>query len=560
MVQPNPSVVSDFSNLPPYYGSSPFGSAYVLMGDRYEQAPTLTSIYHVNPDDMPQTFPLQQWYDQSGRYNAYWAWFNGDVLNQSRQNGDGELEYRFPLRINSLRDIVRKNTSVLFGEVADGPEPLVTTSVRARKGLTDEPASESQHKFAKLCENIVNEVWMQSNGRSIQQEGGELSQFLGGHVYQLAYESWRNDVDIPIFIRSWKADLFLPVWKNGNYWDLSEAFVVTRLESAVAQSSYGVESNGAFVFYVEHWTTTSYSIYVDGKPITMMVDGKSVTFSNLTNPFGFVPFFYIPHLREGSFFGTSHIPDLVGLIEEYNAAMANLGDAIQDSVERERYIRNSPTRTPVTLPNGKKATNLGVSNPAAHDPPDAFVEDPPQISPGLSDYVDKVYKQIRRAGFLPAVAEGEDEGSQRSGVTLDIRFWPATAHAKMERGYWETGLNLMAKRILQMVDNKKLWPKGTEKPDIRFLTRLSIVQEWSPMIPRDRVAEVNEFLSRLRDGGMSLKKFLQSIGDVENEDEEEALIREWLTFKASLDIKAQPGQQDPLKNSYSKQNKAIDND
>ncbi len=63
---------------------------------------------------------------------------------------------------------------------------------------------------------------------------------------------------------------------------------------------------------------------------------------------------------------------------------------------------------------------------------------------------------------------------------------------------------------------------------------------------------------------MSLKKFLQSIGDVENEDEEEALIREWMTFKASLEIKAQPGQSgstgDPLKNAFSKQNKAIDND
>src|SRR5262249_45743980 len=158
-----------------------------------------------------------------------------------------------------------------------------------------------------------------------------------------------------------------------------------------------------------------------------------------------------------------------------------------------------------------------MPNPGnAHDP-DVFVEDPPNISPGLVDYVDKVYNQIRRSGFLPAVAEGEDEGSQRSGVTLDIRFWPAAAHATTERGLWETGLNIVGKYVLAIFFMQKLYKNIDQAaPPARFLRDLTINQEWYSQIPRDRQAEVNELLSRLEGNGISLRKFLTDIGDVEN--------------------------------------------
>lgn len=534
---PNPATVSDFSNLPPLAGSSPFGSAYVLVGDRYEQAPALTSIYYIDNNEVPQTFPMQQWYDQSGRYVAYWAWFNGDVLAQAKQGEDGEILFRFPLRVNVLRDIVRKNTSLLFGEVEDGPNPLVTTHVQPKGKLNNSVPTETEYKVAAICENIVNQVWTQSDGRSIQQEAGELCQFLGGHVFKVSYEAWHTEVDIPIFIRSWKADLFLPVWKQNDYWELEEAYVVSRIEAAQAKNDYGVETNGAFVYYIEHWTKKNYSFYINGKAITRVVNGESITFKDLVNPFGFVPFIYIPHLREGSFYGTSHVPDLVGLIEEYNSAMANLGDAIQDSIKRERFIRNAPRRNKVTLPSGVIATDLGSESPGTTNPPDAFVEDPPTLSQGLANYPSEVYKQIRRTASMPPVADGEDEGSQRSGVTLDVRFWPATAHAKVERGYWETGLNHIAKMILKMCIEKNLF-SGVDPETKIFesqINKLAFSQNWSPQLPRDRAAEVTEYLARLQQGGMSIKMFLRLIGDVDNIEQEEKDIKEWKQWLASVE-------------------------
>lgn len=552
---------NEFSNPVPV---NPLGSLNSLTGNRFESTPTVASIYALTEDTLPPAFPLAQWQDQAALYYAYWAWFNGDYINQTKQGANGETLYKFPLRINTLRDIVRKHASVLFGEAPDGPRPLVETSITARNGLTGEAATDEQKKFAKLCEAIVNEVWFQSNGRAIQQEGGELTQFLGGHVYQLSFQPWRKDLLVPVVLRSWKADMFLPIWENGDYWNLSEAYIVCRIEAAQAKNQYGIETTAVFCTYVEHWTRKKYSIFIDGTPVTLVADGRSVTYKDVENPFGIVPFYYIPHLREGGFFGSSHVPDLVGLIQEYNYSMANLGDAIADNIDRDIYIRNSSQRTKVELPNSKEAVNLGMQNPSNNHPPDAFAIDPPQLAPGLTNHPQQIYNQIRRTAFLPAVAEGEDEGSQRSGVTLDIRFWPATAHAKAERSFWETGLNLIAKGILTIIHTKRLWSKyipELQQVKDNFMTQLSISQDWFPQIPRDRASEVNEILARVGQFGMSPATALDKFGDIEDKEAELEEIREWAAFLSSLKTPAQePGKTTPLNsNRFAENSDAIDN-
>jgi len=41
--------------------------------------------------------------------------------------------------------------------------------------------------------------------------------------------------------------------------------------------------------------------------------------------------------------------------------------------------------------------------------------------------------QYRRDTSTPAVADGEDEGSQRSAATPDHRMWPLVSHINTER-------------------------------------------------------------------------------------------------------------------------------
>ena len=531
------------------------GHANVLMGNRYEQAATLPAMYALDKEKVPAAFPLQAWFDQSSRYIQYWQWFNGDMLAQSQKGENGETLYKYPLQMNLLRDMVRKHANLLFGEIPEATSTLVKCNVKPRKSLKNEEPADSDREFADVCQNIINEIWAQSNGAAIQQEGGELAQFLGGHYYQIAYEPWRTDLVVPITIRSWYADFVLPVWEHKDYWSLSEVFVVSRIESQIAKNHYGIETQGAFAVYVNHWTKTTpqrkgfNAIYIDGKPVTLQQGDKLVTYDeNNVNPFPFVPFVYMPHLREGSFYGSSHVADVQGLIREYNSTMASLGDAILGSVDRERYVVNATGRlTKVELPNGKEAVNLGVQSPTMNNPPDLFTEDPPQFSPGLVDYHKEVFAQFRRTANLPPVIDGEDEGSQRSGLTLDIRFYPATSHAKAERVYWEIGLNQMAKYMLQMMDIKGLWEMvDVVAPNSDFIRTLIINQEWNPQIPRDHESMINEVLARMAQDGIDIETALEKFGDIHNIEQTKERILEWRKELTKIQAEVKPVNNQPL--------------
>lgn len=518
------------------------------MGNRYEQAPTLTSIYYLDKEKLPSTFPLQSWFDQSARYFYYWGWFNGDALVETKKGENGELLYKYPLHMNLLRDMARKHANLLFGEQEDASSALVKCAVKPRKSLKDEEPEDAERDFASVCQSLINEVWLQSNGAAIQQEGGELAQFLGGHYYQIAYEPWRTDLLLPFTIRSWYADFVLPVWEHKNYWDLSEIYLVSRIESQTAKNQYGYVTNGAFATYVEHWTKTYHAIYLDGKPVTLTQGAETRTFDeNNINPFGFVPFVYVPHLREGSFYGNSHVPDVQGIIREYNNSMASLGDAIIGSVDRERYAVNVGQKvTRLPLLNGKEAINLGIQAPTMQSPPDLFTEDAPTFSAGLVDYPTQVFNQFRRTACLPPVIDGEDEGSQRSGLTLDIRFYPATSHAKAERIFWEVGLNKIAKYILQMIHTKDLWSDfGIKRPSEDFLRYLVINQEWNPQIPRDREAEINEVIARLGSNAIDIDTALEKFGDIPNIEASKKIILKWVGELTKIQAENKPQSNKP---------------
>lgn len=536
-------MTNDFSNF--VAGGSP----YVLPGNRHEQAPQLAWLYNLDEKDVPPGFPLRQWGDQQARYRVYWEWYNGDTLSQKRTNPEtGEEEVMFPLQINTLRKICRNHAALLFGEAPDSPVPLVLAGVAPKYKIDGSEPEEKDIKFGITCANIVNEVWEQSNGRAIQLEGGTLSQFLGGHVYQLVYDpEWDEGIIPNLFLRSWPADFFLPVWSASNRLDLLEAYIVCRLEGRTAKIQYGYEGNAAFVTYVEHWTKKTVSAFLDGAPITSNVLGEKVLWQNHKNPFGDVPFFYIPHLREGSFFGSSHVVDIHGMIREYNERMADMADAIDDTLDRVVWVKNTQHVERTVLPNGEEAFNLGLLAPGYNKDADAWTNDPPSFSAGLTDFPEQLFRQIRRETFNPPIADGEDEGSQRSGVTLDIRFWPATSHARAERVYWEVALNSIAKFILRTIDTQDLWGDlGVPKPPARFLNKLQFSQQWHPQIPRDREAMINEATVRLSNGTMSPYTFIKKMADIPNPKQELKEALEFMEEIAKIQAASKPGAgQDP---------------
>lgn len=522
-----------------------------LPGLEDRRSPNAASIIALDEKHVPSTFPINIWAAQTARYMEYWRWFNGDILNEERaRTKEGKKILKYPLGINPVRNFARKHAALLLGEETfDTPQPLVKSLCTPRNPLNGSLGfDDDERKLALLSQNIINAVWADSNGRALQTENATLSQFLGGSVFQVTWQPQRKkDVQIPIIVQNVMPDFFLPIWQSNDPWSLLEAFVVYRIPNYVAKELYGEpNSTAGWSTYCEHWTRNNYSIYLNGTPVTSNFYGPTETYLNKQNPFGFVPFVYIPHLREGNFYGSSMVEDLRGLTREFNARSADVADAIRDSVHRKRYVRdlNGDPKPKLLDEKGEvRAINLGSTNPATKAVPDVFTEDPPQLPESVAGFTNTLWGQLLREGQIGDIAFGEDEGSQRSALTLAFRMWPSTAHSRMERTYWTDGLNQLSRYILKICNVKSADLPGINIPD-DFGARLQFAQDWKPMIPRDREQQVNEVILRFQAGLLSPEKGLVMLADIDYIPEEIERIREWLTFQAGLgatDVKGSQG-------------------
>lgn len=487
------------------------------------------SLYNLPAADVPPGFPMVTWSRQSSRYSQYWDWYSGKILDQ-RKIVDGQEYVRFPLRINFLRQLARKHAAALFGEIDDAPGPMVRPLFTPKKPFSSTDTSDEDRKLINVCQKIVSEIWDNSNSRSIMYEQCVLSQFLGGAVFQVVYEPWRTDLLIPIRVRAWPADMFLPIWRFQEYWDLEEAYFVTRIDPAAALAHYGIspESRAGgtpYSIYVEHWTRETVSVYVNGSPVT--IDGK--LYQGVRHPYGFVPVVYIPHLREGGFYGESHVGEIGQLMLEYNEKLADTSDAVAQQVDRQWFARNVSSKvTPLNI-GGITAQNLGNENPSMKNPPEVWAAAVPNLNEAMVRYPMNLYDELLRESDLSRVIFGEDEGSQRSAATLAVRMFPLVAHIRMERSHWETGLNRLAFMMLSMFDTLNLWDLiEYQRPAPNFLRTILFNHQFAPQIPRDRESLLNEIILAASRNLMSPTTAIEKLGHVRDITREMNEIIEWM--------------------------------
>lgn len=487
------------------------------------------------------SLPVSWWAERTQYYLEAWKWFSGDALKkQDGTTKEGEPILRFPLQIG-VRNIFRKHVSILFGEVIDAPIPQVRTLVVPKKPFFkgDKP-NDAQKELAYAIQQTVNEIWIQSGGRSIEQQNALLSQFLGGHIFQIKYVPYRTDLRIPILITQIPPDWFFPVWSEDDKYDLLEAFIVYNIPGATAKHQYGVDNtNDPLVTYVEHWTKDRYSIYVGGKPLIL----NGLTYKDLPNPFGVVPMVYIPHLREDSWFGNGHLEDIVGILLEINARMSDQGMAIKTNTGRTTYVSNltgNPTRR--NMPGGKTAVDLGMGSPGLPEPKVTW-EEPIEFKEGFSDFAQQLDQWLMRESHLNELSYGENEGSQRSAVALAAQMWPSTAHGRQERSFWNDGKIYILKIMMAiLIAHPELQKKIYGKVLItrEYASQIDVYLDWMPQVPRDREVQLNELVLRLQSDAIPIENAVEYFGDIQDTEWAIQQIKDWMLFKAEINQKSKP--------------------
>lgn len=471
-----------------------------------------------------------EWLMNYPRFRDWYGWIDSskmDALDPARPND--KSAWLFPIKVNIPSAVAEKHANALFGE-ANG----ATTG-----SLIDIDFVDGDNKKTDLCEkakDVVAKVMRGSSMSSLQHAVAYSYQLIGGWYFRLAFNPEPSKLSpMNIRIETLAPQFVVPIYDPSNPWDLIEVHVVYDISKEDAKLKYGVDVPDRLALFHEHWTRDKYKIEIGGMVPTMNVKGVGIVMEG-KNPWGFVPFIYIPHFRRmGNFYGLSHVPALEGITYEYNSALADRGDATKQQAAANYWMRNAPsgTKTRKISESFPAVVDLGTNN-LGKDPPEIERFETGTVSDGMATYTTDLWAIAERIGSAPSVVWGADEGSQRSSLTLAFRTWPMTSHVNKERTFWTTAMMLMAKMILMMAVQKNLLGATPEMLDLEPTVK------WPDIMPRDRMEAVNEMAIRVGGHFASIDHAVRALANGEDVQEHLAQIDEDMAKLAKFTVMSKP--------------------
>lgn len=416
------------------------------------------------------------WHYRWEQRQEYRRYFSGDIFKEKvplEAGTDDDAPLLYPVGINLVRMLAIAQADALFGEWEDS---IVRFIIRH-----DEQEDLAGEAAIKLCQAILEK----NHGSEQLWEGGLHMNVYGGTAFEIS-------VDLGIgwpYIKFDRLHLdnFLPIWNPDDPNELLKVYLLDRISTEQAELLYPGKLPSTGKGYVERlkvWTKKNYEFYLDGKKIG--------AFSGI-NPYGVVPFVYIPRLRTHSWYGEAITPELIPAQDELNMRIADIGDAINYNAHPIRYGINLPRNFDANnFPLGPQAMwDLGRTIGNSPDPQVGLLEPKNPVPERALDFVNFVYDWSRTSAFAPPIAFGEDQGGgQRSGRTLEIRMWPLLRATRRSRSYMGAGIAQMMRIAARM-----LWQKKLGDVSQHALTRImngTVKPDFFPIMPKDRQALLDE--------------------------------------------------------------------
>jgi hypothetical protein len=463
------------------------------------------------PFDLSQLedFPYTAFSSQKDYYQILDDWYEGRPLEvYTVDKSTGKPIETFPIKINPLKQTCAKHAATVVGQNVD--------SIRFG-GMPFQmlPTIKPKTKAAKIKDALTKTFTKSAFGATFL-SNCITAQYLGGSLIQANWLPLEKRIEISTpNVRE-----FFGIPDRLNYWSLREAWIVREINELDARSlGYETNTGENKFFYLEYWNKKSYKVMINGT--VLKFPGTDIEQSG-ENPFAVVPMIYIPHIRTKSFLGESIITEAVkGLIREMNLRMADIGDAVSDDSHNIIAVRNIRGNIQTINIDGRSMQNLGGGAGIGNEnDPDMFAVSTKSASEPMIRFNTDLYKIYRRETNHPAVADGEDEGSQRSSLTLNVRMAPLVSEAEMERLFYSVGLNFFCNILLKMMFIKGIFEITEDMTDIDFTV------QWQSMLPKDREALTQEVAVRSKNKLGSLKTLMGLFNDIEDIDEEMNSIKD----------------------------------
>lgn len=460
------------------------------------------------------------WNARQRLYADYWKYWSGSVFDEVDESAvitTGSKPKLYPLELNLTEMACMLHASGLVGDTSNRDTPVeVSAKPRADRG---------GQEIADDVSTILSDFYELSGLESIIDEQALQTMIFGGSVWAIRFDP---ETEMKVRIEKIWPEFFFPICHPGNMDRLLEVFIAREVDRVQAEAAYKVKvgpEGGHRVRVIEHWTEKDYEVKV-GDQIAKYSDGQPMAGKN---PFGVVPFQYLPRYRVGGYYGESLVKNLMGLQDEINSRMADLGDAISEGVHRTKWVVNRPKGARGLRMDPYGFLDLGMQI-GTKDPPKIGALPPPDIPTNSLELVGKLIELFRQIAHTPPVAYGMDEGSQRSALTLAFRMFPFIAMVERYRRNWTGGFKGISKKALRIMKVKGL--HGVTEQHERQLLQVS----WAPAIPRDREQLIQETVLLLNSALRSPEFALQKLGDIPDEEigQEIERVKEFLEWKASL--------------------------
>ena len=476
--------------------------------------PTISAIPSYSDLGEADNVTKNAWEQQLARYSKYEYYFTGEVFREKVDDSEvANPPSIYPVGINIVKMLCQSLADATYGEWDQMPFTFAT-----RKGI-------DQDNHTKEASETLNGILHACNGESSFLEM-EIHRMLYGNSV-LKIRPTQNKYR-PVEWYAIKPSHFFPVFDPNDKNILIAATVMTHITRAQAKMIYGYETNKDEVLFEEYWDLHEHFVKLDKDHRIAKYSGR--------NPYGLVPFVYIPRMRSTSIWGDSIADDIIPVQDELNMRIADIGEAINVNAHPIRWGKN--------LPQSFTAKNFPVDSDVLWDLGRSFGEHQPEVGvleidnpipSGAFDNIEWLYDWVRTSTFAPPIAFGEDTGGgQRSGITLEIRMLPLIKAVRKHRAYLRSGL-----RRAIYITGRILSKKDLARPMvISAMMNNKISPRFDDVLPRDRAKVVDEIVKRLSTTppSISLETALKRLGA---DSIEEGRIQEMIE-KYGLDIEEEP--------------------
>lgn len=433
------------------------------------------------------------------RYARSAAFYNGENLPPDNVEQ--------PLGINYIQAIHQQHAHYLWGE---WDHDIVQFSV-------DHPSQEKADQIREFCYRFLR----QNDGNSLLYSGGLDGSIYGDSVYRVYWDP----LDERCVLELVPPDYAHFAWHPTNPNVIQEVIISYPIPRTQAYDLYQTEGNRAWAYdnvtkvalsgnamYWEHWTPYKRSTWIDDVQVQ---EGPNpyVAIDRLGNLLpGAVPFVHVANLRAGGeFYGFSDCEYAYLIQDEINERLADEGDII-NNFAHPIIVVNGWAGDVGELPVGPDTVwDLGREGKAT-------ILQWNGSSPTTRDYNENVREILFETSAMSPVAFGRHKGTQPSASSLAIQMMPVTTRARWKRMLWGEGIRRLVKTAALI--EERMHGLSISQKDFSEAT---IKVSFAPILPRDRMALINENVALMAAKARSLPRLLRDLQEERVEEEEQAI-------------------------------------